>query len=122
MPNPTRRPVRPNHPAHEKALVGLWLAIDACNEFLDAHRATLPGPDHACSGPGLGHCEACNLRDLYADLSGLLYNLEVYAGRLEDQAQPFPEQLERLARDLRDHETPQAEQILRILVRDPIAG
>jgi hypothetical protein len=115
--NTTGRTARANHPAHEKALVGLWLAIDACHDFLDAHRATLPGPDHPCPRASGGCCEVCSLRDLYADLGGILYTLELYAGRLEDQARPFPEQLERLAQEWRDHDAPQAEQVLRALER-----
>jgi hypothetical protein len=122
VPNPTSHPARANHPAHEKVLVSLWLAIDACNEFLDAHRATLPGPDHTCPRSSRRHCEACRLRELYADLSGILYNLELYASRLEDQARPFPEQLARLVQDWRDHETPQDEQILRALERIAARG
>jgi hypothetical protein len=126
VPNPTIRTPRANHPAHEKALVALWLAIDACNEFLDAHRAALPGPEHACPRVSGRRCEACSLRDLYTDLSGILYSLEVFAGRLEDQARPFPEQLERLAQEWRDQDVPQAEQILRAVqcmgARGPTRG
>jgi hypothetical protein len=117
VPNATIRTTRANHPAHEKALVGLWLAIDACNEFLDAHRTALPGPDHACLRASGRRCEACSLRDIYTDLSGILYSLEVFAGQLEDQARPFPEQLERLAQEWRDQDAPQAEQVLRAVQR-----
>jgi hypothetical protein len=117
VPNPTIRTARANHPAHEKALVGLWVAIDACNEFLDAHRTALPSPEHACPRVSGRRCEACSLRDLYTDLSGILYSLEVFAGRLEDQARPFPEQLERLAQEWRDQDASQAEWVLRAVQR-----
>jgi hypothetical protein len=115
MRNTVARTAPGNHPAHEKALVSLWLAIDACNEFLDAHHATLPAAEHDCARVVGGPCPACRLRDLYADLRGILYTLELYANRLEDQARPFPEQLDRLAQDWRERDTPEAEEVVRAL-------
>ena len=122
MPNPIIRTAQANHPAHEKALVGLWQAIDACKEFLDAHRTELPGPEHACTRVSGRRCEACSLRDIFTDLSGILYGLEEFAGLLEDQAQPFPEQLERLAQECRDQDAPLAAQIVSAVQRTLARG
>jgi hypothetical protein len=104
-----------NHPAHEKALVGLWLAIDACREFLDAHAASPCGGAHDCAGASGLRCEGCALCELASDFRGMLFTLELYASRLDDQAAPFAGQLRRLRGEWRDRGTPQAEQILRVL-------
>jgi hypothetical protein len=111
---PAGSAVPANHPAHEKALVGIWLAIDACREFLDAHASHL-SEDHDCAGAGGDSCEGCALQDLSADIRGMLFTLELYANWLENQAAPFPEQLERLREEWRDRGTPEAEQILGVL-------
>jgi hypothetical protein len=45
----------------------------------------------------------------------MLFTLELYASQLEDQAVPFPEQVDRLRRDWLERDTPRTEQALRVL-------
>src|SRR5262245_41358111 len=115
MRNTVARTAPGHHPAHEKALVSLWLPIDACHDFLGAHHATLPAAEHASAGAASSAWMACTLRDLSADLRAILYTLELYATRLEDQARPFPAQLDRLGQAWRERHTPEAAQAVRAL-------
>ncbi len=72
-----------NHPLHEKALIHLWGAIEACEGLIAQHRD--------CDDPD---CYVCrdDLCAVYGDLQGMLYTLELYASCLDGAALPFLEQ------------------------------
>jgi hypothetical protein len=86
----TRR--RANHPAHERALVGLWIAQDALEED--------PTPCTCGERDRDRHCRACSNATILYDATGTLFNVELLASCLEGETMPFPESLDRLQRQL----------------------
>src|SRR6266536_2430925 len=84
---PTAPPRGGNHPAHEAALIGLWLARAAVNVFLDEHEDALLDEDHDCEGHAT--CEACGLLVLYRCMNGLSRCLDWMESDLHGNAIPF---------------------------------
>ncbi|MCI0456763.1 MAG: hypothetical protein L0Z62_07270 [Gemmataceae bacterium] len=87
-----RRAEPTNHPAYERCMVGLWVALDAAQEFL----ADTEGVPECEGDRGLSWCGPCRVNPIGDSLEAAVPVMGWMVSELANGAYPFPQALDRL--------------------------